>query len=208
MRHDRFVSSRRSAAAFTMVEIAISLGVIAFALVAIIGILPTGLQTQKDNREETIVVEDARVLIEAIKSGGRDVMSDIGAFVVRIDGQPSTGIETTNLIQLLSDSTVPFHTTVLSAFSGALATRGSEFGFQYQLTSTVTNAWEFRNTPLSNQVHEIRLNFVWPVRPDGVVVGQFNRYVARALISGRETNGYLYAQHFLQPTPMVQTNIP
>ena len=67
-------------------EIAIALGVIAFALIAIIGILPAGLQVQKDNREETIINQDARLLLEAIKSGGRDVTSDLGVFVVSVDG--------------------------------------------------------------------------------------------------------------------------
>src|SRR6185503_19757012 len=42
-------------AAFTMVEIAISLGVIAIALVAILGVLPTGVRVQRDNREDTIL---------------------------------------------------------------------------------------------------------------------------------------------------------
>ena len=37
---------------FTMIEIAIALGVIGFALVAIMGILPLGLTVQRDNRFE------------------------------------------------------------------------------------------------------------------------------------------------------------
>lgn len=52
-----------------MVEIALSLAVVAFALVAILGVLPTGLQVQKDNREETIVNADGAYLMEAIRSG-------------------------------------------------------------------------------------------------------------------------------------------
>jgi type II secretory pathway pseudopilin PulG len=56
-------------AAFTMIEIAISLAVIGFALVAIIGILPTAMQSQKDNRQETIINQDETIFMEAIKSG-------------------------------------------------------------------------------------------------------------------------------------------
>ena len=63
-------ATRRSSA-FTMIEIAISLAVIGFALVAIIGILPTGMQVQKDNRQETIINQDATYLIEAIRGGAR-----------------------------------------------------------------------------------------------------------------------------------------
>jgi type II secretory pathway pseudopilin PulG len=54
-----------------MVEIAISLAVIGIALVSIIGVLPIGMHTQRDNREETIINQDATVLMEAIRSGAR-----------------------------------------------------------------------------------------------------------------------------------------
>lgn len=75
-------SARR--AGFTMIEIAIALGVIAFALVAIIGILPTGLQVQRDNRAETIINQDAVVWMEAIRGGAKG-MDDLVASVDRID---------------------------------------------------------------------------------------------------------------------------
>ena len=57
--------------AFTMVEIALCLGVIAFALVAIIGVLPTGIRVQKDNREDTIINQEGLLWVEAIRSGSR-----------------------------------------------------------------------------------------------------------------------------------------
>jgi prepilin-type N-terminal cleavage/methylation domain-containing protein len=55
--------------AFTMIEIAISLAVIGIALVAIIGVLPIGMNVQKDTREETVIDQDATVFIEALRSG-------------------------------------------------------------------------------------------------------------------------------------------
>lgn len=61
-------SRRRGQTAFTMVEIALCLAVIAFALVAIVGVLPTGLRVQKDNREDTIINQDGMFLLEAIRS--------------------------------------------------------------------------------------------------------------------------------------------
>src|SRR5512136_2753433 len=60
-----------AAAAFTMIEIAISLAVIGVALVAIIGILPSGMQVQKENREETIINQDASLWVEAIRDGAQ-----------------------------------------------------------------------------------------------------------------------------------------
>ncbi len=65
-------SSARPIAAFTMVEIALSLAVIGFALVAIIGILPAGMSVQKDNREETIINFDAALLMDTLRSGANN----------------------------------------------------------------------------------------------------------------------------------------
>jgi type II secretory pathway pseudopilin PulG len=54
-----------------MVEIALSLAIIGFALVAIVGVLPIGMNVQRENREETIINQDAAVFMEAIRSGAR-----------------------------------------------------------------------------------------------------------------------------------------
>jgi type II secretory pathway pseudopilin PulG len=73
----------RHASAFTLIEIAISLAVIAFALVAIIGVLPIGLGVQKDNRQETIINQDASVLMDAIRNGQRG-LDDLTNYVFAI----------------------------------------------------------------------------------------------------------------------------
>lgn len=70
-------------AAFTMIEIALSLAVIGFALVAIIGVLPLGMNVQRENREETIINQDATVLMEAIRSGAQG-MDDLTNYVTSI----------------------------------------------------------------------------------------------------------------------------
>jgi prepilin-type N-terminal cleavage/methylation domain-containing protein len=56
---------------FTLIEIAICLAIIGFALVAIIGVLPFGMNTQRDNREETVINQDATVLLEAVRAAAR-----------------------------------------------------------------------------------------------------------------------------------------
>jgi prepilin-type N-terminal cleavage/methylation domain-containing protein len=58
-------------AAFTMIEIALCLAIIGIALVAIVGVLPIGMNTQRDTREETIIGQDATMLLEAIRNGSR-----------------------------------------------------------------------------------------------------------------------------------------
>jgi prepilin-type N-terminal cleavage/methylation domain-containing protein len=72
-----------SCSGFTMVEIAISLAVIGIALVSIIGVLPRGMRTQQDNREETIVNQDATILLEAIRGGARG-LDDLTNYVFDI----------------------------------------------------------------------------------------------------------------------------
>jgi prepilin-type N-terminal cleavage/methylation domain-containing protein len=69
--------------AFTMIEIAISLAIIGIALVGIIGVLPMGMNVQRDNREETIINQDAGVLLEAVRSGARG-LDDLTNYVYAI----------------------------------------------------------------------------------------------------------------------------
>jgi hypothetical protein len=66
-----------------MIEIAISLAIIGFAMVAIIGILPTGMNAQRDNRQETIINQDASVLVDAVRNGERG-LDDLTNYVVGI----------------------------------------------------------------------------------------------------------------------------
>jgi len=82
--------------AFTMVEIAISLAIIGFALVAIIGVLPMGMSVQKDNREQTVINLDAAYLMDVIRSGslGQDnltnyIVSLTNSQVARTSSGPS-----------------------------------------------------------------------------------------------------------------------
>jgi prepilin-type N-terminal cleavage/methylation domain-containing protein len=78
-RHSSLVTCR----GFTMIEIAISLAVIGIALVAIVGVLPLGMNVQKENREGTIINQDATVFIEAIRNGARG-LDDLTNYVYAI----------------------------------------------------------------------------------------------------------------------------
>jgi len=53
-----------------MIEIAISLAIVAVAMVAILGILPTGLTVQKENREDTIIDQEAEYYMNIIRNSG------------------------------------------------------------------------------------------------------------------------------------------
>ncbi len=66
-----------------MVEIAICLAIIGLALVAIIGVLPLGMNVQRDNREETVINQDATVWMESIRNGVKSG-SDLTNYVYTI----------------------------------------------------------------------------------------------------------------------------
>ncbi len=68
---------------FTLVEVALSLAIVGFAVVAIIGVLPSGIQVQKENREDTIIQQDGLYILEAIRSGARGI-DELTNFVERV----------------------------------------------------------------------------------------------------------------------------
>jgi len=52
-----------------MVEVALCLAIVAFAMIAIMGVLPAGMQVQKENREDTLITFDGNSMMTAIRSG-------------------------------------------------------------------------------------------------------------------------------------------
>ena len=77
--------------AFTMVEIALSIAIVAFAMVAILGIMPTGFEAQRLNREETIINQDGTYLLEAIRSGAMG-LNELTNFVESISISNQNGL--------------------------------------------------------------------------------------------------------------------
>jgi len=97
-RHHQF-SQRQDlqSSGFTLVEIALSVAIIGFALVAIIGVLPAGLNVQKENREETIIVHDANYFLDAIRGGARG-LDDLTNYVEIITNVVTAYNALTNVI--------------------------------------------------------------------------------------------------------------
>lgn len=87
---------KRPEQAFTMIEIAIAMGVIGFALVAIIGVLPIGLSSQKDNREETTISQDAPYFLNAIRNG--EIRTNASVFANSVESITISNIYTQNAV--------------------------------------------------------------------------------------------------------------
>jgi prepilin-type N-terminal cleavage/methylation domain-containing protein len=81
--HQSSIVNHKFQSGFTMIEIAICLAIIGIALVAIVGVLPLGMNVQRENREGTIINQDATVFIEAIRNGSRG-LNDLTNYVYLI----------------------------------------------------------------------------------------------------------------------------
>jgi type II secretory pathway pseudopilin PulG len=201
----------KSRQGFTMVEIAIAIGIIGFALVAIIGILPAGLQVQRDNKEDTIINQEGTYFMEAIRNGAQDMahLDGLIEFVEirqirdQVPVGPANAADATNanfLVSFLSrpsdvalrPNEEPLEVRAVLRPSSGSAVDTSDLGMRYQLivrNVAFTNA-AFANFQsgavatnyLPNYLREIRLEFRWPVLPGGKVGG--GRQVFRSLVSG------------------------
>lgn len=150
----------QSTRGFTMVEIALSLAVAAFALVAILGVLPTGLTVQKENREDTIINQEGRYWLEALRSGSRglaDITNHVEEIQVLANGQtipyantPASPLTAEQIIGLLSITPPPFPSVTnntnrviarVKALTGAAVDSGSltnQSSFRYELQVFIT----------------------------------------------------------------------
>jgi type II secretory pathway pseudopilin PulG len=137
---------------FTMIEIAISLAIIGFALVAIIGILPQGMTVQKENRQETIINQDANMFLEAIRFGGRG-FDDLTNYVVAI----------TNYWTIYSDSAPPASHVDAHTYFGAWSDGkviGSEITNGLRIIGLLSTPRYIDTTPLNSKAVFFRSNYI------------------------------------------------
>ena len=197
-----------------MIEIALSIAIVAFAMVAIMGVLPTGLNVQKENRDDTLISQDGPFLIDAIRNGVTN-LTDISNNLVWIElrrnnlliggqryYQSNYNLSSRQIIGYMSTPKVePGTTNLLSlrarflANSGGQAQKASttrDLAFSYLLSSEVV---PFTPTPglttnvydnLVTNLYEIRVEVRWPVYGAGSNDTNTGNYkqVFRALSSG------------------------
>ena len=64
-------SSRDSTSSFSLVEVTLALGVAAFCLIAVLGLLPAGITTQKTSIEQTVARNITSEIIGDLRAGVR-----------------------------------------------------------------------------------------------------------------------------------------
>ena len=191
LRFPNYTARRSSSRGFTMIEIAIALGVIAFALVAIMGILPLGLTVQRDNRFETIINQDATYWLEAIRNGAQHAsvdQDDLTNYVelITLFIPTSTGTNpvpyklgngglsgnqfnsTGDIISLLTNPYFANGTAFLAeadvrAISGSAGEKKSEVSFTYRMEVALSRP-DAANAPT---LWDLSLTLRWPVVAGG-----------------------------------------
>ncbi len=206
---------RAGIAAFTLIEIALSVAIVAFALVAIIGVMPAGLNVQRENREETIINNDARFLIDAIRSGtvvSPLLGSRVDWVMVTVNGTATTTNYApfaggpSDIISLLSTpGTNVVNVARVRGLSGSLGdTAGTptDLMFSYIVTTQLEPHNPFSSAIAqyqSTNLYDLRIAFQWPIYANGTVGNGRQSY--RSLIAGQLVSnalGYTFNPTYFQ----------
>jgi hypothetical protein len=194
-----------------MVEIAISIGVIGFALVAIIGILPTALEVQRDNRTETIINQEGTYWLHAIRDAGTNNLRD---YVDRIEvydlldpaAPPQIHANFNNDDQIIGLLTQQAVITNLQARAFVWAMSGSaaeknpdkasrEMTFKYRMTVQIDRGTNFAfpfvalATNQANLANQLIPNWVPTTTPPAIVPPLDTLYSVRLTFSYPLTGG-------------------
>lgn len=109
----RVVSGTKPMPGFSLVEVVIALGIVSFAVVAIVGMLPIALKTAKDSMFKTDATLAARRVFSELQSGsGSNRMvctCDIGATTISLNAN------STNILAFNSEGKPMFRTDSLEA---------------------------------------------------------------------------------------------
>lgn len=168
---------------FTLIEIAICLAVIAFALIAVVGVMPRGMLTQRENRADTVIGQDGMFWMEALRSGTNGV-DELMQFVEQITvkrpnlpavdytpmGTPPPGFYSgREIIGLLCTSNAQVH-AIVQAITGPAVDRATndlvrDLAFKYQMEVHIAPAAV--SDASSPDVSDVALTFRWPMTRTG-----------------------------------------
>jgi uncharacterized protein (TIGR02598 family) len=96
--------------AFSLVEVVIALGIISFAIIAIVGMLPVALKSSQDSMRETDATLIAQRIFSELKTGSggnRSVTTDPGG---TSNQMINLAANSTNYLAFTQDGTVQTHT--------------------------------------------------------------------------------------------------
>ena len=165
--------------AFTISEVALAVGIIAFGLVAIFSILPYGIEAQRDSQDQTIIQYEAAYWSSALRSGGLPLgsinrvgvleLNDDNGSYYQVDNNRTNAFERDSWAKevcgwlSIPDQHVKHKYVMVESINGSLSDKlsvlppgGFNTTFRYILRVGIEN----NSTSLMTT---IRLNFSWPV---------------------------------------------
>lgn len=113
---------KRGQSGFTLMEVALAIGLVAFGLVAVLGVLPAGLNVQKDNREKTIINLDAEYWMSALLGSVLGSPLPLDAFnqIEWIELESGGKVYRADFVKLSKDPHLPMAALMPDDFNGAL----------------------------------------------------------------------------------------
>lgn len=97
------MTAREARSAFTLVEVVIALGVVAFAVIAILGLIPIGLQTGHASQDETRAAQIAQTIFSSMASQGQTNFTTVKIPVSGGSG-PSIDLSGSATLQMYADN--------------------------------------------------------------------------------------------------------
>jgi len=83
-----FAGTARRKAAFTLVEVAMAIGILSFSLVAIMGLIPVALQASKESIDKSLELEMLQVVRANLLNTPYSDLQDSGRFLFDADAAP------------------------------------------------------------------------------------------------------------------------
>ncbi len=135
---------------FTLVEVVLALGIIGFAILAILGILPVGLNTGRSAQDETRAAQIAQTIIESIASQAPSQFTGVSLPL-------SSGNASLDLSQSTSTPAAP--AAKLYADNDAQLSQANTAAATYAVNILTNNAPTGFDSGYAN---EVTVNVAWP----------------------------------------------
>jgi hypothetical protein len=171
--------------------------------VAIIGILPAGLNVRRDTHEDLVVGQDGPFFLEAIRNGGSalgpgtstslDFLTNYVDSITVGANTYTTNMSGAMILGLLSTPQTNVTAKIRGLTGAATEQNGSNSvtAFRYYMNVEIEPVKSISPSTLSStndlnfltpNLYEVRLKFSWPVRPNGAAGPGRQSY--RSLVSG------------------------
>ncbi len=159
---------RRRRRAFSLVEVTLALGIVTFALVAVVGVLPTALASGRQSFDQNRAAAIANTLFASFRSQPFDKVGYVDA---QFDATGATlsgsGPKTVNLNDPLADPPSPFYAKFLNVATESGDTSDA-FGAQRRLMFTDAQ-------PIGGADYSVAMNFYKATTVNGVAIPASNQ---------------------------------